>query len=553
MEDSTPIPLDLGKKFNTSDYHAWRQSAERLLKGASFEDVLLTETYSGIVLNPIYFQSNTPGLSGSRPPHKIPGFDGSPDSHQDFTWLIAQKIDATCPQALNDQLRQGLARGQNAIRVDLDTSVTLADLRTVLQDVNLTEFPIFLLAGSSAPPLTAILAELCSERELDLVKLNGSVAGDPLGTLAKTGVVQQGLTVAFEELSALTKWATTTAPNVRTVEIDTRPYHNAGASEAQELALALATGVSYLREIQTRSNIDITTVARHLQFSFAVGQNFFMEIAKLRAARILWAQVIAEFGGDATARTMTLHAETSSRSNTRYDSHVNILRNSMAAFAAVLGGCDSLSVEPFDAIIGAPSASSHRLARNTQLILGAEVHAARVSDTAAGSWYVETITAELAEKAWSLFQEIESQGGLPQALLSGFVQAQINRTADRRRARHANRSDKLIGSNAYTNPLDRAAVTATTAPGSTSEKPPSEESPKTRAALDALRAIRPLNSDDIQDSTLQILSGAARAGADTTQMLQALHGTGEKTSVEKLQPLVFAQQFEASTKPGGVS
>lgn len=217
----------------------------------------------------------------------------------------------------------------------------------------------------------------------------------------------------------LTAWAATHAPDLRTIQVELHPYHNGGASAVQDLAFALATGVEYLRAMQARG-LDVDTVAPRMQFAFSLGSPFFIEIARLRAARMLWARVVAAFGGNARSQKLRLHGRTSAWTKTRADAYNNMLRATAEAFAGVMGGCDSLHVSPFDEAIGLPDEFSRRIARNVQIILQQECNFYRLVDPAGGSAAVETLTDEIAREAWALFQRIEAQGGMAAALAAGF-------------------------------------------------------------------------------------------------------------------------------------
>jgi methylmalonyl-CoA mutase len=239
-------------------------------------------------------------------------------------------------------------------------------------------------------------------------------------------------------------------PNVKTVIVRGEPYHNGGANAVQELAFAFATAVEYIRACLDRG-VAIDAIAPRIQFSFSVGSNFFMEIAKLRAARLIWSNIAKAFGGNEQSQKIAMHARTSYFTKTVYDPYVNMLRAAAEAFAATVGGADSLHVSPFDEAVGPADEFSRRIARNTQLILLEEAHIANVIDPAGGSYYVETLTAQVAEEAWKLFQQIEAKGGIVQALQDGFVQEQVEAVAKKRKKNVETRKEKIVGTNFYAN------------------------------------------------------------------------------------------------------
>ncbi|MDP2717773.1 MAG: acyl-CoA mutase large subunit family protein, partial [Candidatus Micrarchaeota archaeon] len=305
---------------------------------------------------------------------------------------------------------------------------TLQDLDRALEGINLETTSLFIRSGSSAMPLASLLVALVRKRGQDPKILRGCIEMDPLGVLSHEGRLPQSLTGAYREMAALTMWARKNAPELQTICVHTRAWHESGGGAAQELAFGLATGVEYLRRLLDRG-LFINDVAPRIRFAMTVGNQFFMEIAKLRAARMVWSQAVEAFGGNEAAQRLHIHGRTSLRNKTVYDPHVNILRGTVEAFAAVLGGCDSLQVGAFDEVIRAPDDFSRRLARNTQLILAKECNLTSFIDPAGGSWYVEKLTNELAQRAWALFQQVESRGGMALAMEKGFVQGDINHAA----------------------------------------------------------------------------------------------------------------------------
>jgi methylmalonyl-CoA mutase len=322
------------------------------------------------------------------------------------------------------------------------------DATALLDGIALAETPLLIPAGAAALPVAALIAAALSRRGTAVADLQGAVGGDPLGTLAAQGALPIDLERAYDGLAALTAWSLRHAPRLSTVLVDLRPYHDGGASAVQDLAFALGSGVEYLRALLARG-LTIEQAAPRVQFAFCVGGAFFMEVARLRAARVLWARVISAFGGDAAAGRLRLHARTSAWTKTRADAYTNMPRATTEALAAVIGGCDSLHVGPFDEALGLPDEFSRRIARNVQLILQEESHLVRLVDPAGGSWYVEALTDQVAQRAWTLFQEVERRGGFAAALAQGFVQAGVAAVRDARFAQIAERREVIVGVNRY--------------------------------------------------------------------------------------------------------
>ncbi len=473
----TPSTIDgdrLFEEFPYPSYEEWRQIVEAQLKGVPFEKQLITPTYEGIEVQPIYRQEDEAGW-----PHldSQPGFPpyvrgATALGHVLKPWTVSQELPYSTPQEFNRALRYDLDRGQTAVNLVPDTATlfgrdpdeatvghvgqggvslaTVDDLATALSHIDLEQVPIFLQASSAALPTTALLMALVRQQGKSTQKLRGCIGMDSLHTLVRQGKFPRSLPGAYDRMGHLMSWAKKHAPHMRTVMVHSQPYHDGGSNGVQELAFTLATAVEYIRELLAR-NLAIDDIAQRIVFSFSVGSNFFMEVAKLRAARLLWTKVVAAFDGNGDSQRVMLHVRTSAWNKTIYDPYVNMLRSTLETLASAIGGCDSMHVGPFDEATGLPDEFSRRIARNTQLILQQEGHINKVIDPAGGSWYVETLTDALARKAWALFQEVERQGGMAKALFGGFPQAQVAQTALQRMNNIAKRKDIFVGTNMYPN------------------------------------------------------------------------------------------------------
>jgi methylmalonyl-CoA mutase len=344
-------------------------------------------------------------------------------------------------------------------------------------------------------------------------------------------------------MAQMTAWAEQEAPALQTIAAQSYPYHNSGGNAIQELAFVLTTGVEYLRAMQERG-LDIESVAPRMGFGFAVGTQFFMEIAKLRAARILWAQVVEAFGGSAEAQKMHLHIRTSAWNKTVYDPYVNMLRTTVEAFAGSMGGCNSMHVAPFDEIMRQPDEFSRRIARNTQLILQQECNFNRLIDPAGGSWYVESLTDQLARAAWGLFQEVEKQGGMLKALQAGFPQSQVAEVAKKRADALASRKDVLLGTNMYPNLFEKN-LDPRTPDFAALRKERAAQVTHAPAAQEKLSAIGQASGA----ARMQAAIAAAEAGATLGEITSALRGSGAAApSIEPLRLHRGGEPFEAMRK-----
>jgi methylmalonyl-CoA mutase len=475
---SSSVPERLLAEFPPVTRDDWRKLVEAELKGAPFDKKMLTATSEGITLQPIYTRDDTAALPFV---NSFPGFapfvrGGRASGTVKQGWEVSQEIGGVSAAEFNATARDYLNRGLTALNLVLDQATrngadpdwgspddvghgglsvaTLKDLGRALQGIDLAAAPLFVRTGASALPFTVLLAALGRERKVDLAQARGCVEMDPLGVLAHEGRLPQSLAGAYDEMATLTRWASANAPHFQTICVHSRAWHEAGAHAVQELAFALATAVEYLRAMNERG-LDVDTTAPRIRFAITVGETLFTEIAKLRALRLLWSRVVQSLGGGADAQRLSLHVRTSQWNKSVNDPYNNLLRTTVEAFAAVLGNCDSLQVGAFDDVVRAPDDFSQRIARNTQVILQKECHLDRVVDPAGGSYYVESLTGELATRAWALFQEIEKQGGMAAALKAGGPQKAVTATAKEKLKGVAQRRSSIVGVNQYANPKER--------------------------------------------------------------------------------------------------
>jgi len=436
--------------FPVPDLEVWRDEVVRLLKGTSFEKKMLTRTLDGLTLKPIYTAADTAELNEHLvPPGYFPYLRGTEAPQETAVhWEVAQELTGTDPAELNRQLRHDLQRGQTAANLVLESAVTADQLDTALAGVDLTQVPLYLDTGTGGPDFELLLTDLCRRRGTDPGQLRGAVGSDPLAQLARHGALPVSLEQARDHQARLCRWASATAPGLRTIMVRGDVWHEAGAGAAQELACAMAAAVETLRRLEERE-LGVDQAVGRFRFIFSVDTDFFGGIAKFRAARLLWARIVGACGGRGPSAKLYFHARSSGWSQTCFDPHTNILRATTQAFAAIAGGCQSLHLAPFDQCRGLPGELSRRLARNTQLVLRDESNFHRVADPAGGSWYVETLTRQQADRAWELFQELECAGGMTEALRRGIPQQMAARTAALRRQRLADRRDVLVGTNRY--------------------------------------------------------------------------------------------------------
>ncbi|MFI6502723.1 methylmalonyl-CoA mutase family protein [Nonomuraea typhae] len=358
----------------------WHAMAVAVLSRSGLEfGALTSRTYDGLTLQPLYDAADLP--AGPRPPLGARG------------WDVRQRHAVADPEAVLADLENGVT---SLWLVVGDEGIPAGELPRVLKDVYLDLAPVVLEAGESVSAAAEVLLGLAAAGQ-------GSVRGNLGASLGTAGPAV---------VAALATRCAREHPGLRAVVVDATPYHDAGASDAQELGCSLALGVAHLR-VLTAAGLSVEQALGQLEFRYAATADQFATIAKLRAARVTWRRVAEACGATATAQAQVQHAVTSSAMMTARDPWVNMLRTTLACFAAGVGGADAVTVQPFDVRFGAPDAFGRRIARNTHALLMEESGVARVADPAGGSWYVERRTAELAEAAWAWFQEIEAAGGLP--------------------------------------------------------------------------------------------------------------------------------------------
>ncbi|MDX6750926.1 methylmalonyl-CoA mutase family protein [Geminicoccaceae bacterium 1502E] len=434
---------------------AWQSLVARVLRRDDALDRLTGRTADGISVHPLYCR-DAAGEADDPLPGLPPFTRGARASGGVMRgWDVRQRHAHPDPRTTNLDILTDLERGATSAHLVLDDALaggaarprgvlvhTLFDLEEVLENVDLELAPVSLEAGVRFAEGAALLHALLQRRACDPDRIEAAFGMDPLGTVARGASLDPDAAVRRAVRLAVRlagDW-----PKSRAMLADGRPYHEGGASEAQELAFAMATGLAYLRALEAEG-LEPGAAAPQIGFLLAADDDFFLTIAKLRAARQLWARIVELAGGKEAARRMHLHAETARRMMARRDVWVNMLRCTIAGFAAGVGGADAVGVLPFDHELGLPDRFARRIARNTQLVLIEESNLHRVVDPAGGSWFVESMTADLAARAWELLQQIERAGGMAAALRAGLVQGMTAEAWTARRRAIATRRQGLTG------------------------------------------------------------------------------------------------------------
>lgn len=438
--------LILGAEFPSPSADEWRALVDKVLDGAPFDRKLVHTSYEGLRVEPLYVAGDGPGPDAAGVPGSAPFVRGRTATATVGGWDIRQLHRGDDPAAVNAAVLADLERGVTSILLGPLApagAASEAALAQALEGVWLEIAPVSLDWGPDAAAGAAWLTALFAARGLDPAEVRAELGVDPLGTLARHGWLARPLPAALAELGELAATTAAAWPRVVTARVDATVYADAGASAADEIAAALASGVAYLRAL-TDAGLDVAGALEQIAFRFTADADQFATMAKLRAARRAWARV-AEAAGVPEAGGMRIHAVTACAMYTQRDPWVNLLRATLACFAAATAGAEAITVLPFGAAAGHWDELGVRLARNTQIILAEESGLHRVADPAGGSWYVESRTEQLAAEAWRRFQAIEAAGGMAAVLVDGSFAAGIDATWQAKRANLARRRDPITG------------------------------------------------------------------------------------------------------------
>ncbi|QDU90367.1 Methylmalonyl-CoA mutase small subunit [Pirellulimonas nuda] len=527
MTQPLPDRFSIRDDFPAAGYDAWRRLVEEGLHGESFAKRLTPVAYEGFPLEPLYALDHA---APARPAACGSGRRGVE---------LRQSYACPDPAEANRQILDDLAGGVDSIELELDAGLgghaadavqrgvraaRAEDWDLLLGGVPIDRTGVALRAGEAFAPAAAMFLASCRRRNVPLAELRASFQADPLGVLAERGGLPLRTNSMLAQMGELAAWTCKHAPRSRAVAVNTAVYHRAGATAVQDLALLLATGVSYLRTL-TAHGLSVDDAARQIAFAVELGTHHFKAIAKLRAARRLWRRVIEASGGSYQHCTMLLQARAGRRVQTRLDPQVNMLRGAVALYAGMLGGADIVTSVPFDSELGATDTLSRRVARNTAHVLQDESHLARVADPAGGSWFLETLTQQLADAAWGLFQQIERFGGMQGVLESGWIAQQLQAISKHRMRDVHTRKQPIVGVSEFPEPTvsDTAAR----------QHPlPSPAPPEFAASSEA-------------DISLERAVQLADEGANLAQIASRLGFGPSTTCVAPIEPMRLAEPFEA--------
>lgn len=559
QENFPQVPLD---EFTPPTYDEWKQACIELLKGAPFEKKLFTKTYEGITFSPMYFHNLTEPF---QPSNSFPGMGDylrgvKPNGYVNAPWGIAQACDETFPVDNNELLKHEIEKGSTIYNVKVDCATrkgkdarhcehigkhgcsvtTLADVETLLKGLKLDQYPLYVYAGESALPLLAMIIAAVKKNGGDVAKLRGVIGANPIAEYAGNGTLQQSLDKLYDEAAKAAKWTVKNAPEVKTIFVKSNVFSNGGANDIQEVAYTVAAGVAYLRALLERG-LTIDEAASQIMFGFSMGANFFMQIAKLRAVRPIWAQIVKAFGGNAESQKMHIHGRPAKFFKTVYDPYVNMLRDTTELFSGVVGGVDSFENSTFDEPVRKGDEFSRRIARNMQIILQEEFGLLQPIDPAGGSWAVETLTKEIKEKIWAEFQVVEGKGGIVAALKEGYPQEQIAAILAARFKAAETRKDRIVGNNMYPNMTEERI-----------ESRPESQADNMKARKAAIENyLSTVDSAAVKEALAAVKDGcancaiaAAEKGATIAELRDAL-GTAEVEEIKAIEAHRWSERFEA--------
>jgi methylmalonyl-CoA mutase len=428
----------------------WEGQIHTDLKGADYEKKLVWQTDEGLRVRPYYRSEDLEDLSHLNTlPGDFPFVRG--DKVSGNHWQVRQDI-RTDDHALANRLAlEAIERGADAVGIRAKEVNSMEELSDLLRYIQLEKSAVHFISAREYPFIAELFIRIMKLRTARPELVQGSLGFDPFTYFLLYGDYYNSLHDNLNEAKYLIQNIGRELPAFKMVHVSGNVFHNAGASAVQELAFALASGNEYMARL-TDEGLTADQVAGTLHFTFGIGSSYFLEIAKLRAARMLWATIVDHYKPEhASAGKMYIHGTTSLWNKSLYDPYVNMLRGTTETMSAAIGGCDAISVSPFDQVFKNPDSFSMRLARNTQIILKEESYLNKVADPAAGSYYVEKLTDSLAAAAWDLFRKIEQEGGFLRAVSSGTIRADIEATAARRNERIAKRSVTILGTNQYPN------------------------------------------------------------------------------------------------------
>lgn len=440
----------LFSEFPQIPTEAWEDKIKSDLKGADYEKKLISHTIDGIKLKPYYRSEDLKSIDYLNTfPGEVPYIRSN--KIKDNSWEIRQDIHEPNPYKSNQIARDAIIRGATAIGFNAKEVENGDDMKCLLEGIELENISIHFISANSFQVIFNLFFDEIKRQKNDVNKIRGSFNFDSLSYFLLYGKFYANEDDNFIEASALIQNSSLNIPHFRCITINGHYFHNAGASASQELGFSLASANEYLNKFKEKG-LKVDDVAPRMKFVFATGSNYFLEISKFRAARLLWSKIAEQYKPENTESClMNIHAVTSTWNKTVYDPYVNMLRNTTETMSAAIGGCDSITVNPFDIPYKKPDAFSEHNARNTQLLLKEESYLDKIVDAGAGSYYIESLTDSIAEAAWKIFLKVEEAGGFINAVKTSVIKKEIESTCIKRDMDIAMRKHLILGTNQYPN------------------------------------------------------------------------------------------------------
>jgi methylmalonyl-CoA mutase len=439
----------LFKLFPPVSTKEWMDKISSDLRGADFNEKLVWKTSEGFVVRPFYRSEDILELPFiSTLPGEFPFLRGT--RKKGNKWLIRQNINVADYISSNKKALDILMKGVDSLGFVINDpeSVTEKNILALLKGIHLESVEINFFSNGKAKEILEYFIKTINIAGADITKIRGAFEADPLGRLMLKGNLCLPVDSGLDYLASLVREASS-LPDFRAIRVNASDFTNAGTGIVEELAFGLSMANEYLSQL-TQRGISSDLAASKICFSFGTGSNYFFEIAKLRAARLLWSMVVTAYKPEKEeSAVMKIHSISSRWNKTIFDPYVNLLRTQTEAMSAVLGGTDSLTVDPFDIVFRTPDEFSERIARNQQLLLREEAYFDKTADPAGGSWYIENLTNRIAENAWKLFVEIEEQDGFLSSLKNGNIQKRIKDSAENRKSDIELKKEILLGTNLH--------------------------------------------------------------------------------------------------------
>jgi len=541
--------VDHAEGFEPADLDRWRADVEKELRGKPVDELTWT-TPEGIEVKPLYTEADLEGLTHlGGLPGQAPYVRGPYASmYTNRPWTLRQYAGFSTAEESNAFYRRNLAAGQRGLSVAFDLAThrgydsdhprvvgdvgkagvaidSVEDMKLLFDGIPLGEMSVSMTMNGAVLPTMAGYIVAAEEQGVSHDQLSGTIQNDILKEFMVRNTYIYPPAPSMRIVADIIAYTAKEMPRFNSISISGYHMQEAGATLEQELAFTIADGMEYVRAAQA-AGLDIDAFAPRLSFFFCIGQNFFGEVAKLRAARLLWAKVMRQLGAKSDkSLTLRTHCQTSGVSLTEQDPYNNIIRTAYEAMSAVLGGTQSLHTNAFDEALGLPTEFSARIARNTQLILGDETDVTKVVDPLAGSYYVESLTAALADAAWELIEEVEGMGGMTKAIEAGMPKLRIEESAAKRQARVDRGEDVIVGVNRYV-PEDVEMVDVLDIDNTKVRDSQIRRLEQIRASRDqdacdaALRALKDGAAGD--GNLLELCVNAARARATVGEMSDAM-------------------------------